>query len=144
MIFHDSQEVQPRKVGGGGGFGPFDLLGVAGGPMHETEFWNCYFCGKVRAVRQWKRAEILELTNEKKDERLGTWSPDQLRSVDGKDLLPDGWDFHRQEFVHQEQQYKLLMLGCAECMADVDEHTKEGDDADNEDAVDEKEEAEDN
>lgn len=128
MIFYEGMEIRPRSMGGEGFFG-VDI----GGPMRRTEFWSCYFCGKVRAVRQWKRAEVLELSDEKQDPQLGTWSPDQLDSVPGEKLLPDGWGFHDQEFEYKGQKHKLRMLGCAECLDDgegddVSLETKEEDD----------------
>ena len=137
MIFYDGQKIRPKEVGGGGMFG-VDLLGAVGGPMHRTEFWSCYFCGKVRAVRQWKRAEVLELSNEEKDPELNTWSPKQLDSVPGDKLLPDGWGLHTQVFEYQGQKHMLHMLGCAECLAGEEDDESEPDDT----AVEEKTEQE--
>ena len=110
MIFRKNQRVEPRIVESAGIFG----IGSLSGSFFSTEIWHCYNCGKVRAVRQWKRVRILEDSNEKPDPEAGGWTTEQLQSVEGVDLLPDGWGL-----LPSSDRIELRLLCCDECFEEL-------------------------
>jgi len=106
MIFREGQEIRPRRVDGGGFLG----IGSLSSPLFATEIWHCYNCGKVRTVQQWKRVRILESSDKKQDPDTGGWTSEQLQSVKGEDLLPDGWNLNP-----NSDGMGLRLLYCDEC-----------------------------